>query len=87
VNNAGHVNPGELFASANTPKASVRMLDDADLRWLPSSQPVRRDRCGRPSVALGAVDGHTALQLEGHIFVSEKGDDCALTDGLPQSAR
>jgi hypothetical protein len=101
VNNAGHVNPGELFASANTPKASVRMLAAAGRRWLPSSEKVRRDRCGlcgatlvhepvlrdRPSVALGAVDGHTALQLEGHIFVSEKGDDCALTDGLPQSAR
>ncbi len=87
MNNAGHVNPGELFASANTPKASVRMLADAGLRRFPSSEKVRRDLCDRPSVALGAVDGDTGLQFEGHIFVSEKGDDCALTDGLPQSAR
>jgi hypothetical protein len=47
-------------------------------------EPVLRDWT---SVALGAVDGGTALQLDRHIFTSENGDDYALTDGLPQSAR
>ncbi len=92
---------GHYLASANIPKASVRMLADAGLRWFQSSEKVRRGFCGLcgatlfwepvlrdwTSVALGAVDGDTGLQLEGHIFTSEKGDYYALTDGLPQSAR
>ena len=39
------------------------------------------------SIALGAFDGPTGLQLERHIFVAEKGDYYALADGLPQNER
>jgi hypothetical protein len=34
-NNDRHVKPGEVSASANTPKASLRTRADAGLRWLP----------------------------------------------------
>jgi hypothetical protein len=92
---------GHYLASANVPKASVRMHSADTLRWFPSSEKVRRGFCGAcgstlfweplrrdwTSVALGAIEGPTGLQLERHIFVAEKGDYYDIADGLPQSER
>ena len=41
---------------------------------------------GAFSVEAGAIDGATGGHLTAHIFVADKGDYYALTDGLPQHA-
>ena len=92
---------GHHFASANVPKSAVALTGDESLVWYRSSDKVRRGFCGRcgswlfweplhrdwTSVALGAIDGPTGLQLERHIFVASKGDYYAIADGLPQNER
>ncbi len=42
---------------------------------------------GAFSVEAGAVDGATGGRLAAHIFVADKGDYYAITDGLPQADR
>jgi hypothetical protein len=92
---------GHHFASANVPKSAVELTGDESLVWYRSSDKVRRGFCSRcgswlfweplhrdwTSVALGAIDGPTGLQLERHIFVASKGDYYAIADGLPQNER
>lgn len=92
---------GHFFASANVSKSALRFLQSDTLMWFESSAKVRRGFCGRcgsslfweplfrdwTSVALGAFDGPTGLQLERHIFLAEKGDYYILGDGLPQNER
>ncbi|MBX3638723.1 MAG: GFA family protein [Rubrivivax sp.] len=92
---------GHFFASANLPKAAVAIEGAGHLTWYTSSPKVRRGFCSRcgswlfwepvhrdwTSVALGAIDGATGVALERHIFVAEKGDYYAITDGLPQNER
>ncbi len=92
---------GHHFASANVRKTAVRLTGGEHITWYASSEKVRRGFCARcgswlfweplqrdwTSVALGAIDGATGLQLERHIFVAEKGDYYTLADGLPQSER
>jgi hypothetical protein len=89
---------GHYFASANVPKSAVRLTGGEHITWLQSSEKIRRGFCARcgswlfweplhrdwTSVALGAIDGPTGVQLERHIFVAEKGDYYTLGDGLPQ---
>ena len=91
---------GHYFASANVPKAAVRLQGAECITWYAASDKVRRGFCSRcgawlfwepvhrdwTSVAMGALDGPTGLQLARHIFVAEKGDYYALADGLPQNA-
>ena len=95
-----HVNPGNASASANTPNASLRTRTGAGLRWLPSSEAVRRDPCrvcgatlrsgpqrrGLSSTSLGAEDGELGLQREGHPFTAEEGHDAPQTADPPQPA-
>lgn len=92
---------GHYFASANVSKTSVHFTQARSLKWFQSSAKVRRGFCADcgsalfwepihrewTSVALGAFDGPTQLQLARHIFVAEKGDYYAITDGLPQNQR
>lgn len=92
---------GHYFASANLPKAAVTVEGGQHLTWFQSSEKVRRGFCSRcgswlfwepvfrdwTSVALGSLDGATGVQLERHIFVSQKGDYYAIADGLPQNER
>jgi hypothetical protein len=99
-NNDEYVNPGNTSASANTPKSSQRRHTDAGLRWLPSSEAVRRDpycvcgatlrsgpqRRGWSSTSLGAVDGDCGLQRHGHPFIAEVGHDAPQTADPPQPA-
>ena len=90
---------GHYFASANVAKAALKIQGEDALRWYVSSAKVRRgfcQHCGSSlfwdppardwiSVAMGALDAPTRLQLERHIFVAEKGDYYAIADGLPQN--
>jgi hypothetical protein len=92
---------GHYFASGNVAKSAVQLSGAENITWYQSSDKVRRGFCSRcgawlfweplhrdwTSVALGAVDGATRLQLERHIFVAEKGDYYTLGDGLPQNER
>lgn len=92
---------GHFLASANVKKSAIKYLSAETLRWFQSSEKVRRGFCAKcgstlfwepvfkdwTSVALGCIEGPTALSLERHIFVAEKGDDYVLADGLPQNER
>ncbi len=93
---------GHCLVSAEVPKSAVVVTTGTDhLRWYSSSENVRRGFCATcgstlfwepllrdwTSVALGAIDGDTELQLKRHIFVSQKGDYYGLDDGLPQNDR
>lgn len=46
-----------------------------------------RARGGGFSVEAGCIQGATGGQMEGHIFVSEKGDYYQIADGLPQHSK
>ena len=92
---------GHYFASANLPKSAVSITGEELLTWFQSSDKVRRGFCSKcgswlfwepvfrdwTSVALGAIDGTTGVQLERHIFVASKGDYYTIADGLPQNER
>jgi hypothetical protein len=92
---------GHFFASANAPKAAVQVEGEEHLNWYVSSEKVRRGFCARcgswlfweplqrdwTSIALGAIDGPTGVELQRHIFVASKGDYYTLADGLPQNER
>ena len=92
---------GHYFASANLPKAAVSIAGGDLITWFQSSERVRRGFCSKcgswlfwepifrdwTSVALGAIDGPTGVQLERHIFVASKGDYYLIADGLPQNEK
>ena len=92
---------GHYFASANVPKTAVVISGDEHLTWYASSEKIRRGFCSRcgswlfwepvfqdwTSVALGAIDSATGVELERHIFVASKGDYYRIADGLPQNDR
>jgi hypothetical protein len=92
---------GHFFASANAPKAAVQVTGGEHLTWYTSSEKVRRGFCGHcgswlfwepihrdwTSIALGAIDGSTGVELQRHIFVASKGDYYVIGDGLPQNDR
>ena len=54
------------------------------LFWIGHGVPEEKDKI---SVALGALNAPTGLQLEEHIFVADKGDYYDIADGLPQRRR
>lgn len=93
---------GHYFASVNVPRASLQVTGAERITWYRSSERVRRGFCSAcgsalfwdpppdrdwTSVAMGALDAPTGLHLQKHIFVAEKGDYYAITDGLPQLPR
>ena len=92
---------GHYLASANVRKSAIRLLGSGTLAWYQSSEKIRRGFCSNcgstlfwepvsrdwTSVALGAIEGPTGLQLGRHIFVADKGDYYVLADGLPQNER
>jgi hypothetical protein len=87
---------GHLWASAFVPLASLEI--DGEPRWYEASPSAKRGFCGTCgsflfwkahdedtiSFALGALAAPTGLALEKHIFVADKGDYYAITDGVPQ---
>ncbi len=88
---------GHTWASAQVPESDLTTT--GPVRWFASSETAKRGICpncgaflfwkaldeDEISFALGAIDGPTGLTLEKHIFVADKGDYYALTDGVPQS--
>jgi len=90
---------GHYFASANVARSALTIAGEESVSWYQSSDKVRRGfcrRCGSVlfwdppardwiSVAMGALDGPTGLELERHIFVADKGDYYTIGDGLPQN--
>lgn len=79
----------------------LKLTSEVTLAWYAASDAARRGFCSRCgallfwkgnnrdyiSIAAGALDGPTGLQLEGHIFCADKGDYYEITGGdyqLPQ---
>jgi hypothetical protein len=91
---------GHYFASGNVKRAALAVTGTEYVKWYQSSEKIRRGFCANCgsslfwdppekdydwiAVAMGALDSPTDMQLHHHIFVSEKGDYYAITDGLPQ---
>jgi hypothetical protein len=86
------------YASSHIPKANLRLIRDADLRWYAASPAARRGFCGacgsvlfwnpddedRISVSLGALDEPHGGRLTMHIFTDHKGSFYEIEDSLPQ---
>lgn len=89
---------GHYWASTDLPRAAVEIHGEDRITWYSSSDRVRRgfcSTCGASlfwdpifkdtiAIAMGAFDAPTATTLGHHIFVADKGDYYAITDGLPQ---
>ncbi len=89
---------GHYLASTDVLKTALSIEETAALAWFASSANVRRGFCSscgstlfweplhreRIAVAMGAFDTPTGTTLGHHIFVADKGDYYAITDGLPQ---
>ncbi len=92
---------GHFWAATSVPDEALRIQKQDGLKWFQSSETTRRgfcDQCGsslfwvpegqgRTVVAAGSIDGDTGLETKAHVFVSDKGDYYALSDGLPQFDR
>ncbi|MBU6395395.1 MAG: GFA family protein [Sphingomonadales bacterium] len=90
---------GHFLASTDVLKTVLTIDQTEALAWFMSSENVRRGFCRtcgstlfweplnreRIAVAMGAFDTPTGTSLGHHIFVADKGDYYAITDGLPQS--
>ncbi len=90
---------GHVWASADVPRASLRIDGEDRVAWYRSSEKVRRGFCstcgsslfwdpiGRDKigVAMGAIEAPTGTRLGIHIFVADKGDYYEIADGLPQN--
>lgn len=90
---------GHFLASTDVLKTALTIEQTEALAWFMSSENVRRGFCRtcgstlfweplnreRIAVAMGAFDTPTGTSLGHHIFVADKGDYYAITDGLPQS--
>jgi hypothetical protein len=90
---------GHYLASTEVAKSAVTV--SGEVRWFASSPKVRRGFCPGcgstlfwepvfrdwTAIAMGAFDGPTGVHLTHHIFVADKGDYYAITDGLPQNAQ
>ena len=88
---------GHLVAATSVAtKEQVDIPDTTTLSWYPSSPKARRGFCTRCGSSLfwetddyicimtGTLDSPTALSVEGHIYVANKGDYYQITDSLPQ---
>lgn len=93
---------GHFVAATSAPSAAIRLLRAETLCWYASSPAAERgfcSRCGgnlfwRPvagdagvtSIMAGTLDAPTGLAIAEHIFVADKSDYYAITDGAPQRA-
>lgn len=90
---------GHYYAATNVPDDALEVAGMEHVKWFQSSEEARRgfcQECGSAlfwkkitddftSVLAGCLDKPTGLQVAKHIFVADKGDYYAITDGLPQS--
>ncbi len=79
---------GHFWVATSVPHDRFRLTKDEGLRWFKSSDAASRgfcDVCGsslfwqpvgedRISIATGAFDGATGLQISEHIYTEDKGD-------------
>ena len=89
---------GHFAAATACAPEHLILLSAQTLRWYQSSAIARRGFCGtcgaqlfwepahggHISIWAGALDSPTGLKAVEHIYVAEKGDYYAITDGLPQ---
>lgn len=89
---------GHCWSSTGINKTQLRLTSEETLRWYNASETAKRGFCGtcgaflfwaqndedQISVAMGALDAPTGVQLSRHIFVADKGDYYDISDGLPQ---
>ena len=87
---------GAFGAHSKAPKADIRITNDAGLAWYATSARARRGFCwdcgsnlfwephdqDATGIVAGSLDQPTGLKTMGHIFVGEKADFDAITDGL-----
>lgn len=87
---------GHLWSSAYVAKSALTI--EGPVRWYDGSPNAQRGFCPTCgsflfwqahteetiSFALGALDAPTGITLEKHIFVADKGDYYAISDGLTQ---
>lgn len=92
---------GHFAAFTACAAGDLVMESDRGLRWYRSSPEAERGFCGecgsnlfwKPaqgraiSIAAGTLDGATGLGIGGHLFIADKGDYYAITDGAPQWPR
>jgi hypothetical protein len=92
---------GHYWASAEFPRAAVRIAGTENLTWYQASEKVRRGFCKTcgcfmffdpifqdwTAIAMGAFDGPSHAKLVLHIFTDDKGDYYEITDGLPQNSQ
>ncbi len=90
---------GHYFVSTDIPRSAITLQGAENITWYQSSEKIRRGFCRLcgatlfwdpthrdwTSIAMGAFDTPTGTQIKMHIFVAEKGDYYAITDGLPQN--
>lgn len=89
---------GHYYAATNTPDETIRVTGEENLTWYQSSERARRgfcrhcgsalfwkdDRDDFTSILAGSLEKPTGLAIAKHIYVADKGDYYAITDGLPQ---
>jgi hypothetical protein len=89
---------GHHFASTNVPDDRLVVHGAENVTWFAASEDAKRGFCGRcgsvlfwkhrkldyTSINAGAFDTPSGLIASHHIFVADKGDYYAITDGLPQ---
>lgn len=87
---------GNYWASTCVEASDISIT--GEVTWFASSPTAKRGFCGTCgcnlfwqhndesslSFSLGAIEGPTGLNIEKHIFVSDKGDYYELADGVPQ---
>lgn len=94
---------GHYFASSNVKRHALTVHGAEHVKWYQSSDKVRRGFCSNcgstlfwdplsqkhdwTSIAMGALDTPSEVQLGLHTFVAEKGDYYQIGDGLPQNQR
>ena len=92
---------GHYWVSTDVERSALTIAGEEHIRWYRSSDRVRRGFCAncgaalfwdredaeRIAVGMGSLDQPTGTRLGKHIFVADKGDYYAITDGLPQIER
>jgi hypothetical protein len=87
-----------VYASTHIPQASLRMTNDADLRWFEATPAAKRGFCGacgsllfwnpryedKISVSLGALSEPHPGTVAKHIYTAHKGAYYQIDGALPQ---
>lgn len=90
---------GHFGAYTHVEDDQFTLADERGLKWYQSSEGVRRGFCAECgsslfwkatersgiSIAAGSLDQPSGLETSQNIFVADKADYYAITDGLPQS--